>query len=147
MWKLQWKATQDRQSLILGDLIKVLKVGKIIQLNAERKKLCKGAGETIPHIQHEPVVNEEWGNISNYTCHIPNLSNKLRSLIKKRLILLLLMCPGDSMGVILSILIYYNGQLLMFSLKLFEEPTCFPGFRNIDHRPHQHSYIHRFIGP
>jgi hypothetical protein len=33
--------TQDRQRLILGQRIKVLKVGKVIELNTERKKLCK----------------------------------------------------------------------------------------------------------
>jgi len=33
--------TQDRQCLILGQRIKVLKVGKVIELNTERKKLCK----------------------------------------------------------------------------------------------------------
>jgi hypothetical protein len=39
--KLPKEMTQDRRSLILGDPIEVLKVGEIIQLNAEREKLRK----------------------------------------------------------------------------------------------------------
>jgi len=68
--------TQDRQSLILGDLIEVLKVGEIIQLIAEREKLCKRTGKTIPHIEYKSIVNEERGNIFNGTCHSTKIVNK-----------------------------------------------------------------------
>ena len=55
--------TQDRQSLIPGSRTKVLKIGEVIQLDAEWKKFCERAGITIPHIEHEPTMNKEWGNI------------------------------------------------------------------------------------
>lgn len=44
--------TQALKRSGLAISIKVFEIGEVVQLNAKRKKFCKGAGIRISHIKH-----------------------------------------------------------------------------------------------
>ncbi|HEY1112006.1 MAG TPA: hypothetical protein VGE66_00535 [Chitinophagaceae bacterium] len=63
-----------------GQRIKILKVGKVVKLGAERVKLGKGAGIAIPHVQYNLPWSVKSCRMIACSSHDANLSNKAQSI-------------------------------------------------------------------